>query len=220
MKKSELNGNIYLSEGNRKLERNENEYFLIWSLPSVKTCPYRTNLCENACYAKKAERVYKTVLPCREKNLLESRKDSFIKDMISTIHYYINKPKNKDKACYFRIHESGDFYTEEYMLKWFEIANAFPQIKFLAYTKSLIWYVNNREKCPSNLLVRFSVWKDTKQNYIDVANSFNIPIYTAFPKEELTDKVNFGGYTKCDCYCKKCKKCYGNNYKSIAVAIH
>ena len=35
----------------------------------------------------------------------------------------------------FRIHSSGDFFSESYAFMWFEIASRFPDVRFLAFTK-------------------------------------------------------------------------------------
>jgi hypothetical protein len=35
-----------------------------------------------------------------------------------------------------RIHDSGDFYSPDYIKKWTEIAKAHPDVKLYAYTKS------------------------------------------------------------------------------------
>ena len=44
-----------------------------------------------------------------------------------------------------RIHVAGDFFNEKYFLAWLAIAELFPTKLFYAYTKSLKYWVNNRE---------------------------------------------------------------------------
>ena len=44
-----------------------------------------------------------------------------------------------------RIHVAGDFFNEKYFLAWLAIAKLFPTKLFYAYTKSLKYWVNNRE---------------------------------------------------------------------------
>ena len=44
-----------------------------------------------------------------------------------------------------RIHVAGDFFNEKYFLAWLTIAKMFPQKLIYAYTKSLKYWVNNRE---------------------------------------------------------------------------
>lgn len=222
MKKTDLNKNIYLSTGNKKLMGNDSSYYLIWNLPAVTTCPYATDLCIKSCYAKKAERLYPQVLPCREMNYQESLKDLFVKDMIHHIDYNLSLNKNKDKQCYFRIHESGDMYSLKYLINWTKIATAFPKVKFLAYTKSVQFiseFVSNGGQVPKNLTFRYSVWDDTNVNDIQLANSLKLPIYTAFTKDIIMDKVAQEGYYNCLCKCQSCKVCYSTCSK-IAVTIH
>ncbi|MCH5138472.1 hypothetical protein JMF89_14855 [Clostridiaceae bacterium UIB06] len=218
---------LTLSTGNKKLVGDENNAFLIWNLPAIKTCPYATKLCKKFCYAKKAENVYPNVLPSRSENLQDTKNDNFIEDMINTIEYYLNKRSRKDgnkmtkeKNVYFRIHESGDFYSQEYFDKWIIIARFFPEVNFLAYTKSVIFVKNSKLDIPSNFTVRFSVWDDTKEDQIQMANSLNLPIYTADQEEGLRKKVVYGGFNFCHCDCSKCKDCYNKNIEKLVVGIH
>lgn len=214
------NARIYLSTGNRKLQGSKAVKFLIFNLPAIKTCPYATEHCKKLCYASKAERLYKGVLPCREQNLAESKKSSFVLDMYSIIFGYINKPSYKAaEKIYFRIHESGDFYSQEYFDKWVDIAKAFPVVTFLAYTKSVKYVMNTEKRIPDNLIVRFSLWDDTKPSEKGIADLLNLPTYTA---EILTsDKIKALGDRYCECRdCGACGKCYGREVKDIVCKIH
>ena len=215
--KRDLNKNIYISEGNRKLKRNDNSYFLIWSLPSQITCPYATALCKASCYAKKAERIYPQVLPCRQRNLEETHKKSFVADMVQAITYYINLPKNRNKQAYFRIHEAGDFYNLAYVYKWIEIAEQLPNVIFTAYTKSVKFIDIAHKHIPDNLVIRYSIWDDTDPKDVQIAQRLGLPIFTAKDKKEL---YTLKEYNVCPNDCSICKKCYSNDYKKIAIAIH
>ena len=55
-----------------------------------------------------------------------------------------------------RIHESGDFWTENYMRAWAMVAAQRPQQQFYAYTKSLGMWYNLRDQIPSNLYLTAS----------------------------------------------------------------
>ena len=48
-----------------------------------------------------------------------------------------------------RIHVAGDFFNEKYFVAWLAIAKLFPTKLFYAYTKSLKYWVNNREMVDS-----------------------------------------------------------------------
>ena len=219
MKKNLLNVNI---NGNKKLVNTDSIRFMIWNLPAQITCPFATEHCKAFCYAKKAERVYPQVLPCRMQNLEESKKDEFVNRMIQTICYYLDSKSFAGKKCYFRIHESGDFYNREYAKKWLTICRWFNRsekyanrIQFLAYTKSVVYFVG--EAIPDNMIIRFSIWDDTSEKQIDIAKLVNLPIYTAV--ENFTDDMK--EESKCECAdCATCGKCYKKEYDWIACEIH
>jgi len=61
------------------------------------------------------------------------------------------------KAKYIRIHSSGDFYNEEYFLKWIDICNRHPDKIFWAFTKSVRYWVKHRDKIPANLTMTASI---------------------------------------------------------------
>ena len=127
---------ITLSHGNKKLVSHENNALLIWNLPAVITCPYRTAHCEGLCYAKKSETAYPETLPARMRNLEISKNPDFVERMIFTIKTELSRPSNKNRKIVFRIHESGDFYNMTYVKKWLEIMNYFKNNKKIVLPKA------------------------------------------------------------------------------------
>lgn len=117
-----LNG-LTLGCGNKKLDKS----ILIWNLPAVKTCP-NCGSCAKTCYAFKPERIRSNVKACRESNYIMSQRSSFVSDMVTLIR--------KLGRLVVRIHESGDFYSQEYADKWSRIAQLLPEVWFYCYTKS------------------------------------------------------------------------------------
>lgn len=55
-----------------------------------------------------------------------------------------------------RVHESGDFWTENYMRAWFMVAASRPHQKFYAFTKSLGMWLNLKDIIPSNFYLTAS----------------------------------------------------------------
>ena len=55
-----------------------------------------------------------------------------------------------------RIHESGDFWIENYLRAWAMAAAQRPQQKFYAYTKSLGMWLNLKDQLPSNFYLTAS----------------------------------------------------------------
>lgn len=205
---------LNVSKGNKKLVKNENTDFIIWNLPTIVTCPYRTEACEHACYARKAERVYPQVLPSRMVNLEESKKNAFVADMIYTIMSIASRSKKQEIIV--RIHESGDFYNQEYTSKWLAIMNACKddsRIRFIAYTKSFKYF--DGIVLPENFSLRASIWNDTSEKQLAIVRRNNWNIYTAVPKFTENDT-----FTQCRCKdCATCGKCWSAD-KDIRCEIH
>jgi hypothetical protein len=194
----------HFSRGNRKLPTS----MLIFNLPSVATCPGRSPLCESNCYARKAEVMYPAVAPFRNRNLAFSRNPEFIPD---TVNFLINKVRTARKTIKtVRIHESGDFYSQEYLLSWFEIARRVPNLQFYAYTKSFgLWGRDVWSQAPSNFRV-INSWDDSMS-----------------PAQRTSAKTNFSahmgnerprGFFTCPGSCKTCDICF--NPKSKRVRVH
>jgi len=183
----------YISPGNRKMK------IPTFSLPSEKTCPNATDLCKKYCYTKKAERAYPQVLPCREKNYMETYSMQFVVDVAKQIL--------KKKYEYFRIHEGGDFYNQDYFDKWCWIAQLCQDTKFLAYTQN--YKLDFRFK-PNNLQIYWTVWPDSKDvpdtglkaYVIDNGNNV-IPNTLDQPETHQCPKEIVEGMT-----CDKCLWCY------------
>ena len=205
---------LNVSRGNEKLVSNDYISFIIWNLPAVKTCPFRTPHCEAKCYAIKAEQAYPDCLPSRERNFKESMRDDFVDRAIYTILNAIRFDR-KHRKIVVRIHESGDFYNREYAMKWLKVAEALKHenVVFIAYTKSVTYF--DGVKLPKNFRLRASVWDDTAADQLEIMNRNAWPIYTAVDKFQKGDK-----FTRCRCSdCATCGKCWAK-YKDIRCEIH
>lgn len=218
MKKLNVNVN-----GNKKLQNTDEVRYMIWNLPAVKTCPFRTEMCEKSCYARKAERIYPQVLPCREQNYNDSLENDFTENMIYTIKKYLDSKAFDGKKCVFRIHESGDFYSPEYAEKWLKIAWYFAgdnRVVFLAYTKSIRYF--DFTELPENMVIRSSIWKDTEPVNVEYTEYYKIPVYTALtPAEIEQERQNGKKFAICKCEnCSTCKMCWNKGIKNITCKIH
>jgi hypothetical protein len=89
--------------GNLKLKNNNHVRYILWNLPACITCPFKTAHCTKCCYARKAERVYKNVLPARTRNYEETLKPDFVENMIYTIEKHLNSKAFNEKLAIFRI---------------------------------------------------------------------------------------------------------------------
>ena len=216
MSLKELENYIYISDGNEKLKSDKKTLFLIWNTPAAVTCPGKTPQCYAKCYARVAEKIYNNVRIRRRRNLAFTGHNFFTLLVIRWINIKLSNLKEGRKIV-FRIHESGDFYSQTYTNKWLSIMKHFEsdsRISFIAYTKSL-WMFDGVE-LPKNFALLFSVWPDTPKEELDRAERMKVRIYTAF---EDGDK-RLDEYFVCRCYlCGGCLACENNKVKQIAAVI-
>lgn len=106
--------------------------FGITAYKSQKTgkmiCPF-ADKCVKYCYAQKGAYIWSNVSPVFEKRYEATLREDFVEIM--------SKEVRKKRADFVRVHDSGDFYSPEYLLKWFDIARENPSVNFYAYTNSL-----------------------------------------------------------------------------------
>ena len=154
---------LKFSTGNGKL-RNR----LIFSLPAGCSCPHagvcrtyadRVTAKSLTFLATTALRKRLPLLCCNEEvrpNVREARWHNWdlirktmynngnqamlLRDLID-VSLTVTKPKKL-----IRVHESGDFWTEEYMRAWMLVAKQRPKQIFYAYTKSLNMWLNLKDQ--------------------------------------------------------------------------
>lgn len=83
----------------------------------------------DGCYAIREQKRFPVVLEVRTKRYEASQLGDFVEKMSEEILRKRKRPK------VFRVHSSGDMYSQEYVDKWVQIAKKFPDITFYAYTK-------------------------------------------------------------------------------------
>lgn len=96
---------------------------------SLNTCP-GAFACRAVCFAKQGAYNWKTVRAARTHNLNLSLTADFANMVVSDL-------RRMRKVDTVRIHDSGDFYNQEYYNKWCDIARALPHVTFYAYTKTV-----------------------------------------------------------------------------------
>lgn len=148
--------------GNSKLPRTT----VIFDLPAGHSCPF-AKLCKSSvhrvtgkltdgphtefrCYAASTEGLRSRVRAARwhNFNLLKNKSYEAITDLI-----YSSLPEGH----LYRIHSSGDFFSQEYFDAWVMIAAARSDRTFYAYTKALPFWVKRRHILPRNFKLIASV---------------------------------------------------------------
>lgn len=128
------------------------------SSTGLKTCP-NAGACAKGCYALAGAYRFSNVAQAFERRLAATQSDLFIDAMLSDI--------DKQRAERIRIHDSGDFYNEEYLDRWLKIMRARPEVEFYAYTKMVSLFKKRAKDLPKNFTVIYS-FGGTEDKLIDV----------------------------------------------------
>jgi len=179
-----------------------------FSIPAYKsssgklTCPF-ASACVKYCYAQKGNyKRFPKIGQLMEERYQLTKKTIFIALM--------NIEIKKKKADAIRIHDSGDFYSNEYLNKWVQIAKDNPGVKFYAYTKSIPLFIG--KKLPNNMDVIFSTGSK-KDNLINFETHRHAKIFNNV--DEL-EKAGYIDASKIDYFATKF---YSNN-KKVGLIYH
>ena len=134
--------------GNNKLLDYTDENGISYKYAQVNTrpvidCPFKSAGCTAVCYATKGNHVFPSVKESRQKSYNETRRADFSDAMIYTIETEKESRRYINSVMIIRIHESGDFYSFQYLKKWAKIWKHFSgsqSIIFVFYTKSFRFF--------------------------------------------------------------------------------
>jgi hypothetical protein len=156
----------------------------IFNLPALETCT-PSKWCREHCYALKNRFLWSCVKEAHKWRYKQSKLKGFVKKMISEI-------SKRKSLKYIRVHITGDFYSYEYMLKWAEIARAFPNHIFRTNTKSRFLLKFMKDNFPSNFIVRESIDSTRKPSGI-------------WPVAAIWGTIGSHNFFTCVNDCEKCK---------------
>ena len=184
-----------LTNGNRELRA---DGIFTWSLPALAAkltsgknmlvCP-SAGVCAQLCYARSGTYNFSNVKAAHVRNL-----ESIVKDPQGWKAQLSEELKSKryQGGKSVRIHDSGDFFSEEYFLLWLEIAREHPNVFFYAYTKEVAMV--KRHELPANFVIIFSMGgtqdhlvDKEKDRHADVFPSFEALIEAGYTDQEESD---------------------------------
>ena len=91
--------------------------------------------CAKVCYARNGTYLFSNVLGRHTQNLMYVLEDcaGWVEQMVAELHgrRFLGSRKRV------RIHDSGDFFSDEYLLAWLEIMRKCPHVDFYCYTKEV-----------------------------------------------------------------------------------
>jgi len=148
------------------------------SSTGLKTCP-NAGACAKGCYALAGAYRFSNVAQAFERRLAATQDDAFVDQMLADI--------DKQRAERIRIHDSGDFYNEEYLDRWLRIMRARPKVEFYAYTKMVSLFKKRSKDLPKNFTLIYS-FGGTEDRLIDVEKDRHSLVF----ESEL--QLNAAGY--------------------------
>lgn len=167
---------LKFSFGNAKLKG-----IFIFNLPAGWSCPFASACLSKAnksngkikdgkfaqfrCYAAMQELTYSSARKARWQNFnqLKNKSKSQMAELIDK-----SLPIKRLHSIY-RIHSSGDFFSQDYFDAWVEVAQNNPQILFYAYTKALPFWIARKDSIPSNFVLTAS-WGGSHDSLIEKHN--------------------------------------------------
>lgn len=140
-----------------KISNKKNNGF---SLPPSKqfSCPGETTACAK-CYAKKGNFVFANTKRLQQDNWEVVNTEENIPAKLSNI-----MPKNSN---IYRIHISGDFFSQEYVDMWADVIKAKPHTRFWAYTRSFHLNFTKLTRLPN-----FTLWASADEYNLKEAKQF------------------------------------------------
>jgi hypothetical protein len=153
-----------------------------WTLPAfgvrltngttMNVCP-NAGACASFCYARNGTYNFSNVKGRHIANLEYTLDDpqGWFGQMLAEVQM----PKMTGK--FIRIHDAGDFYSENYLNLWLNIARQTPQVTFYCYTKEVSMFKRVVEpNCPSNFRYLYSM--GGKEDYlIDKENDRHAEVF-------------------------------------------
>ena len=134
-----------------------------WSLPAFgvkltngsnfNVCP-NAGACATVCYARNGTYNFRNVKARHIANLEYVLEDpqNWYGQMLAEVSH------KRMRGKYVRIHDAGDFFSEEYLIMWLKIARAVPEITFYCYTKEVAMFKRIVEPdCPENFRYLYSM---------------------------------------------------------------
>ena len=150
-----------------------------WTLPAfgvtltdgtnMNVCP-NAGACASFCYARSGTYNFSNVKRRHIQNLeyILEDPDGWFNQMLEEVQ----KPKMVGK--HIRIHDAGDFFTEDYLRLWIKIAELTPEVTFYCYTKEVSMF--KKQQFPSNFKYLFSMG-GKEDHLIDLENDRHAEVF-------------------------------------------
>lgn len=192
-----------ISAGNSKIGKIPNI-----NLPPPVTC-YGLPCLKEGCYGLKSYRLFPS---CRQSWM--HNYETYMNDPKAFFDKIIGLLSRKRNAIpYFRWHAIGEIPNQEYLNGMKRVAKAFPETRFLCFTKR---YAYDFSGTPKNLRIVFSTWPG-----MELPDELHEKYPIAWMNDGTQDdRIKEKGKKTVECSgsCVKCKRCW--HMKTTDVVFH
>ena len=194
-------------------------------------CPFKTAGCSAVCYGTKGNHNFPDVKQSRENSRKESRREDFTDAMLYTIKVEKQSRRYENAIMLIRIHETGDFYSLQYLRKWVNVwRENIDGVRYVFYTKSFPFFLMLTEeekevinkaiengRLAMNLSMDDTTTIEQKTAYLNMLKTF--PKANTYYCTEHVDEIQHDAV--CDCAnCAKCGTCNKGTGRRTVVKIH
>lgn len=178
-----------------------------WTLPAlsaelpdgrrIKTCP-AAGVCASLCYARVGSYTWRPVKEAHTRNLqmVVDDLDGWVATMVEELG--LSRYRG---GKWVRIHDAGDFFSDEYLAAWLGIARAVPDVRFYCYTREVARFRRVVEAqsgvCPENFMYVFSLG-GREDHLLDLSVDRHADV---FPSEESAAAAGYWSQTADDRLC-------------------
>jgi len=140
------------------------------------------------CYAKQGAYNWSQVKNAYQYRYECTQSPQFVDIVVQDLQAKAIRASKQSKQLIIRVHDSGDYYSTEYALKWMSIASKLPQVQFYSYTKEvgLFKSLSDSNNIPSNYTIIYSIG-GTEDHLIDLNNDRHARIF-----KSLTELLDAG----------------------------
>lgn len=187
----------------------------------LNVCP-SAGACKDLCYARNGTYRFSNVLAAHQRNLvmtlddLDGWREAMIDELQRRKFRPTGKPRfidDRDRlelegstlewadagGIAIRVHDSGDFYSDDYLAAWLDIAERVPDVLFYAYTKEIkrVRIAASERGLPHNFKIVYSLG-GIDDHLLDLTTDRHAEV---FPTLEAIDAAGYEDQTANDLYC-------------------
>ena len=197
-------GEPVISTGNIKLGRVAN-----LSLTPCASCP-KDAPCKDGCYARKAMRMYPSARLTWGRNLEAARRPA---QFMRAVERQLKAAEERGKLPrFFRWHVAGDFPSLAYLRRAVKLAEKFPTVRFLAFTKRYKWAAKVAADLTDNFEIVLSAWPG-----YNLHNPYGLRV--AWMQDGTEDRVPEDAL-ECPGNCESCGMCWSLSRIGRDVVFH